>query len=64
MYLSGVGIGMGRRMQEAAIHADRHPGASVLCGAAVGAAMPTPRGAPIALTTTRSVPSTALAFGV
>ena len=52
MCLSGVGIGMGRRMvnQRPRIQPDRHQGATVFCAAAIGATTPTTRGAPIATT--------------
>jgi DNA-binding transcriptional regulator LsrR (DeoR family) len=59
MFMSGVGIGMGRPMQEVVIHADRQQGATVLCVAAVGTPSPTVRGAPSATTTARhALPAT------
>ena len=61
---SGVGIGMGRRMREAAIPVDRQLGATVYCAEAIGSTTPTMRGAPIAATTYRAPPTTTLAFGV
>src|SRR6266566_4214505 len=64
MSLSGVGIGMGRPMREAVIPVDRHLGATVCCAAAFGAAAPSTRGAPIATTSARTSPTSALAFGV
>src|ERR1022692_4977280 len=57
MYLSGAGTGMGRRMQEVVIHADRHPGAAVFCAAAFGTTSPTTRVVPFA-TSTRRMPTT------
>jgi hypothetical protein len=55
--MCGVGIGMGRRMQEGAIHADRHPEAAVFCAAAIGTTEA--RGAPIAAATSRATATTA-----
>src|ERR1019366_4768426 len=63
MYLSGVGIGMGR-MQEVVIHADRHLGASVCCAAAVGTATLATRVAPIASAAARRVSTATSGFGV
>ena len=62
MCLSGVGIGMGRRMvnQLLLIQQARHLGASVFCAAAFGTTSPTTRGAPIATTSTRTTPATTL----
>ena len=64
MYLSGVGIGMGRRMREVVIHADRHLGASVCCAAAVGTATPAARVVPIASAAARRMPTATAGFGV
>src|SRR6266853_821630 len=50
MSLSGVGIGLGRRMREAVIPVDRHLGATVCCGAVPGATTPATRGVRIATT--------------
>ena len=53
MSMSGVGIGMGRRMPEGVIHAGLHLGSTVCCAAAPGTATPATRGAPIATTPRR-----------
>ena len=66
MSLSGVGIGMGRRMdnQQPRIQPDRHLEPIVCCAAAIGTSTPTSRGAPIASTSTRTLPATTLGFVV
>ncbi len=66
MWMSGVGIGMGRRMVNPLllIQQARHLGAAVFCAAAIGATAPTSRGAPIAATPTRSASTATLGSGV
>jgi formylglycine-generating enzyme required for sulfatase activity len=50
IYLSGVGTGMERLMQEAAIHTDWQREVSAFCAAAVRVTTPTKRGAPFVTT--------------
>src|SRR5439155_12738610 len=64
MSLSGVGIGLGRRMREAVIPVDRHLGASVCCGAARGTTAPSTRGVRVASSALRRTPTTLLVFVV